>query len=200
MNGTMETYRPEFLEALNLLAAACEEVVSAGHPRPVLVGGAVVEFYTGSEVTSGDFDVVTPVHQELEQALLRRGFQRPSGQNVLLRGLLHPQLQIGVEFVSGVLFDGASDRTRVRVISLASGGMAMPPVEDMIADRMSQYHSNPPGCREMLEQAIALYKIAISSLENPLDMEYLNHRIRHETMGDYDLRFLTEKADGTDYS
>jgi hypothetical protein len=55
----MATYRPEIVEALNLLAAAFNDVVAAGYARPVLVGGAAVEFYTGGAVVSGDFDVVT---------------------------------------------------------------------------------------------------------------------------------------------
>ncbi len=51
-------YRREFVEALVLLADAFERVVASGHARPVLVGGAAVEFYTGGAVVSGDFDVV----------------------------------------------------------------------------------------------------------------------------------------------
>jgi hypothetical protein len=66
----MNTYRPEYLEALRLLADAFGDVVGAGFMRPVLVGGAAVEFYTGSAVVSGDFDVVTDAQRELEQALL----------------------------------------------------------------------------------------------------------------------------------
>ncbi len=113
----MATYRPEFVEALKLLAAAFGEVVKAGYKQPVIVGDAAVEFYTGGNVVSGDFDVVTEAKQELETALLARGFVRPSGVGALLRGVLHPTLGIGVEVVSGDLFDGASDESRLRVVA-----------------------------------------------------------------------------------
>lgn len=195
-----QTYRAEFVEAFELLGAAFEEVVNAGYPRPVLVGGAAVEFYTGGAVVSGDFDVVTPVHEQLEKALLHRGFQRPSGLGVLVRGLTHPRLQIGVEFVSGQLFDGVSDKARIQLVLTESGGIAVPPVEDMIADRMGQYCSNPQGHCEMLEQAIKLYKITVSRLESSLDREYLDRRIIYETAGVYDLQFLAGRADGPDDS
>jgi hypothetical protein len=195
----MGTYRPEFLEALKLLAEAFGEVVAAGYPRPVLVGGAVVEFYTGGAVVSGDFDVVTEAQRELEEALLRRGFQRPSAPGVLRRGVLHPALQIGVEVVSGALFDGAADETRVQLVPFTSGEVAIPPVEDMIADRIGQFCANPAGHGEMLEQAIILYQIAISSLESGLDREYLDLRIRQDTSGTYGLQFLVERADEADH-
>ncbi|MCO6417559.1 hypothetical protein JYK14_15520 [Siccirubricoccus sp. KC 17139] len=42
-------YRSEFVAALNLLAQACTMVKQEGHPLPILVGGAVVEFDTGSQ-------------------------------------------------------------------------------------------------------------------------------------------------------
>src|SRR5258708_733620 len=52
-------FRLEFIEALRLLALACEEVATRGYERPVLVGGAAVEFHTGGAVASGDFDFVS---------------------------------------------------------------------------------------------------------------------------------------------
>ncbi|WP_149539515.1 hypothetical protein [Siccirubricoccus phaeus] len=54
MNGAA-LYRPEFVAALNLLARACALMARGGHPLPILVGGAVVEFDTGSQITSGRF-------------------------------------------------------------------------------------------------------------------------------------------------
>ncbi|HEY6334416.1 MAG TPA: hypothetical protein VI113_00900 [Alphaproteobacteria bacterium] len=196
----MSTYRPEFLDALTLLAEAFDDVVAAGCGRPVLVGGAVVEFYTGGAVVSGDFDVVTPARHELEQALLRRGFERPSGPQMLMRGLLHRKLQIGVEVVSGTLFDGNADEDRMRLIAFGRSEVAMPAIEDMIADRLGQYSSNETGHREMLEQAIILYRIATSSLEISVDREYLSRRIEQETLRTYGLKFLIEQANVPDHS
>jgi hypothetical protein len=194
----VNTYRPEFVEGLSLLAEAFDEVVAAGYERPIIVGGAAVEFYTGGAVASGDFDVLTAGRAELEAALIRRGFQRPAGPGVLLRGLYHPRLGIGFEVVSGHLFDGASDRTRTRFVSLETGEVRFPPVEDMIADRMGQFAAPDRGDGEMLAQAVVLFRIARTNLEDPMDTEYLDARIKQETVGSYDLRFLIEKADEAD--
>jgi len=69
----MSQFRPEFVTALEILGRAFELVVAGGHPRPVLVGGAAVEFYTGGAITSGDFDVVTAADLALEKALVVQG-------------------------------------------------------------------------------------------------------------------------------
>jgi hypothetical protein len=194
------TYRPEFIEALTLLAEAFEEVGAAGFERPILVGGAAVEFYTGGAIASGDFDVITAVQDELERVLLQKGFVRPSGPGVLLRGLHHPDLGIGVEVVSGQLFDGASDKERIRVVPIGGSQIRLPPVEDMIADRMGQYVAPDRRDPSMLQQAVVLYQIARENLEDPINEEYLDRRIRHETLGLCDLRFLIEKADAANKS
>lgn len=196
----MTTYRSEFVAALALLAEAFDDVVAAGYERPIIVGGAAVEFYTGGAVASGDFDVLTAGQKELEAALLHRGFVRPSGPGVLTRGLYHPQLGIGFEVVSGHLFDGASDRSRTRLVTITTGEVRFPPVEDMIADRMGQFAAPQRGDAEMLGQAVVLYRIARQNLEDPVDEQYLDRRIRHETAGSYDLRFLIDKADEADDS
>jgi hypothetical protein len=125
---------------LKLLAQAFNDVITAGYSSPIIVGGAAVEFYTGGAVTSGDFDIVTDAQRELENALLVRGFVRPSGPGALVRGLHHPTLGIGVEIVSGALFDGASDENRVVLVTAEGGEIAFPPIEDLIADRMGQFN------------------------------------------------------------
>jgi hypothetical protein len=73
-----DTYRPEFVAALALLAEAFEEVVVAGFERPVLVGGAAVEFYTGGAVASGDFDVVTALTAHPTRAASRWFLSAPT--------------------------------------------------------------------------------------------------------------------------
>lgn len=194
--NTKSAYRPEYLEALQLLAEAFDEVVRAGYSRPILVGGAAVEFYTGGAVTSGDFDVVTPVaKEELERTLIARGFERPSARGSLLRGLHHPQLGLclGVECVLGELFDGAADTTRVRLVNIGNGTVAFPSIEDLIADRMGQFSSTDSDF-EMLDQARVLFRVGASDLANNLDETYLDRRIREETLGAYDLNFLREQT------
>ncbi len=179
-------YRKEFVEALRLLAPAFERLVAEGQPRPVLVGGAAVEFYTGSAVVSGDFDVVTEAQDAFEAILLDLGFVREKRHGRLLRGLYHPDLEMGVEVVSGRLFDGACDETRIRLVDIRDGQrIAMAPVEDLIADRMGQYCATKARVPEMLDQAIKLYQLA-----EDVDEAYLDRRIQEETQGEYDIEYL----------
>jgi len=62
-----------------MLARVSDAMAARGLPRPVLVGGGAVEFYTGSAVMTGDIDVTSPAQQELEEELRTLGFVRPSG-------------------------------------------------------------------------------------------------------------------------
>ncbi len=43
-------FREEYVKALELLAKAFECVAAKGRERPVIVGGAAVEFYTGGKI------------------------------------------------------------------------------------------------------------------------------------------------------
>jgi hypothetical protein len=180
------------------LAHAFNDVVAAGYKRPVIVGGAAVEFYSGGAIVSGDFDIVTDVQQELERALIAKGFIRPSGIGTLVRGLHHPALALGMEVVSGALFDGAADDSRIVLVPMGDGEIAFPSVEDLIADRMGQFNSPTRHDEQMLGQAVVLYRIAREGLVARLDEVYLDRRIRDETAGDYGLAFLKEKSDAED--
>jgi hypothetical protein len=73
---TPRAFRPEYVEALILLAMACDDVARAGYERPMLVGGAAVEFHTGGSVTSGDFDFFATDQRVFEQVLISYGFKR----------------------------------------------------------------------------------------------------------------------------
>jgi hypothetical protein len=72
-------YRPEFEAALVTLAAVSEEMTAQGFERPVLVGGGAVEFYSGSRIATGDFDVITGRQEAFERLLVAHGFTRPKG-------------------------------------------------------------------------------------------------------------------------
>ena len=133
------TYRSEFVAALNLLARACGIVAAQGLPVPVLVGGAVVEFDTAGHLHSGDFDLVSNADEAFAQALLAVGFRREDRRGHLLRGFYHPDLSIGVEFVSGAYFDGHGDRSRIRVLAMPEGKILLAATEDLIADRLGQW-------------------------------------------------------------
>lgn len=185
-----EFYRPELVGALELLSEAFSAVEECGHRRPVLVGGAVAEIVTLGEFISGDLDVVTPQQELFERELEKLGFERSVGPGAFSRGFQHKQFDVGVEVVGSALLDGRASYDRVYLLRLDSGRMVdLISVEDLIADRLGQYNCPPNYDEERLDQAIKIYQLA-----DELDQEYLDKRIVEETMGDFDLKFLEERA------
>lgn len=174
-------FRPEYVATLELLARALALYEAEEHRRPVIVGGAAVEYYTGGEIESGDVDVVEADLAPLAKALEAVGFRREDRSGRLLRGFYHPSLQTGVEVVSGMLFDGRTDRSRLGIVLFGEAALRFAPVEDMIADRLSQYEASRRRDDEMLAQARCLHRLA-----EHLDQQYLMKRIAEEG-GDPDL-------------
>lgn len=180
--------RPQFEQALRVLARISMAMDDAGHRPPILVGGAAVEIYTHGQIATGDFDLSCGRQDLLEDMFVRFGFERPSGPGKATRGWIHPGLGMGFEVVTDTLLDGMADRAMVRLLELEEDGtVAIIAPEDMIADRMGQYASG--SAPEMLGQARALYALC----EN-LDMAYIERRISEETAGSHGLQDLEDEA------
>jgi hypothetical protein len=173
-------WRPEFIEALRLLANLSDAMDARGLPRPVLVGGGAAEFYSGSAMMTGDLDVTSPVQGELEEELRHAGFVRPSGAGQSLRGWIHPDIGLGFEVVGSSPMGGGIEPARLRFVTPpgAKGRFRIVCVEDLIADRMGQFASG--SAPEMLGQARTLLKLYPN-----VDRAYLEQRVRKETVGDY---------------
>ncbi len=79
----------------------------------------------------------------------------------LLRGLYHPSLGIGIEFLSDQLFEGRSDRSGLRRVDVGDGTqvLAIPP-EDVIADRLGQHAAASGNDRTQLVLAQMVYALA----------------------------------------
>lgn len=178
-------YRPEFEAALRLFAQVSEAMAARNLPRPVLVGGAAVEYYSGSALMTGDFDICTPWQDALDDELQRVGFVRPSGTGQLARGWIHPELKLGFEIVAAVPMDGHIDGDHILLVEDVGdrSSFAIISVEDLIADRMGQYASGT--AKDRLEQARILF-----ALHPTADLDYLERRIRQETAGDYGIAAL----------
>lgn len=176
----MSVYRPEFVAALQLFARVSEAMANKGLQRPILVGGAAAELYSASAVATGDFDICTTVQPEFEAELRRFGFVRPAGAGQMLKGWIHPDLKLGFEVVAEVPMDGSVDAAHIRLVE-PIGETALfrvISVEDLIADRVGQYASGTAPDR--VEQARLLL-----ALHPDADLDYLERRIREESMGDY---------------
>lgn len=188
MRRSTAIFRPEFEAALRAFARASEAMTGRGFAPPVLVGGAAAELYSGSAITTGDFDVVTGRQEAFEAALREQGFTKPGGPGHTPLGWIHPDLQLGFEVVSSTLLDGKADRQRVRLLDLgADGRVSVLAVEDMIAARMGQYASGTAP--DMLGQARTLF-----ALHGDADLAYLERRIREETLGEHGIAELESQG------
>jgi hypothetical protein len=178
-------HRPQLIEALTVLARLNEAMDARGLPRPILVGGAAAEYYSGSAVMTGDIDITSPVQPELEEELRRLGFEKPSGIGHTTLGWVHPALGLGFEVVASTPMDGNVDYRRIVLIEglAVDAAFASIPIEDLIADRMGQYASGTAPT--MLEQARILFR-----LHPDCDIPYLARRIDEETGGDHDIEDL----------
>ena len=176
------SYRPLFIEALRQVERAGRLAAAKGGHHPVIiVGGAAVELSTDGNIISGDIDICEG-DEALEEALLDVGFLRETRAGRLLRGyyMVIPDGEFGVELVSKPLFDNRSDRQRLQLFAIDDAGqrvLAMPPIEDLIADRLAQYEANPSGHDDMLEQARIMAELA-----EHLNSAYLKRRVVEECL------------------
>jgi hypothetical protein len=115
------------------------------------------------------------------------GFVTEDRREHLLVGWYHPNL--GVQVVSGPLFDGMSDPTKIKVISAGKGHLSMAAVEVLIADRRGQFAASNNLDQSLLRQAKWLVCMP------DLDRSYLVRRIRQES-GDPSLVGLQGDTDG----
>jgi hypothetical protein len=111
------------------------------------------------------------------ECMLAHGFRREDEAGFLLGGFYHPDYRAyGVQQVSGALFDGLADQTRlVRMIVREELALVLPAIEDMIADRLGQHAVAPASDDSRLRQAKMLFRLAAKP-----DIDYLRRRITEE--------------------
>ena len=170
---------PDYLAALEALAHAFADYRSRTGNDAILVGGAAAAIHTAGLFPSGDFDVVAANDAAFEEAMLAQGFEKESRARYLQMGFFHPRHPAyGFQQVSGSLFDGQSDLKRLIFLTIGRGegvSVAIPSIEDMIADRLGQHAVFGPSDDSRLRQALALFQ-----LKSDFDVQYLRHRIETE--------------------
>lgn len=182
-------FRPEFGRGLALIAAATQAIEADGHPLPIIVGGAAVEFYTLGKIASGDFDIWTAGEIAFTREITKLGFRREDRAGWFSRGFYHPDYDMGIELVSGSFFHGQADAQRILIVDVVGGHIRFPIVEDLIADRMGQFAANQAGSCDMRAQAVLLYRLA-----SEIDRSYLDDRIKASTLGEFDVTSLESEA------
>lgn len=175
-----------FVRALEVLSEAFRLCRQRGLGLPTIVGGAAVEHFTQGGYTTGDFDLVTPRQEDVYAVLREVGFEDEKRVGHQRIGLIHPELDFGVQVVASSLFDGRGSKLLLLPLE-DDPELSFVSIEDLIADRIGQYNSAPQGVEESLEQAFLLLKLA----EN-IDRAYLDKRIREESI-DFTLAWLEER-------
>jgi predicted nucleotidyltransferase len=100
----------------------------------ILVGGAVVEYYTSGEYTTADVDMILPPlgKEEIETTMRELGFERFEDY----RHWLHPHIPIPVEFPPGPLQVGHILIREVNEIDIEKTKLKILKVEDILLDRL----------------------------------------------------------------
>jgi predicted nucleotidyltransferase len=116
------------------LAAAISSAFEKKGIQSVLVGGAVVEYYTAGEYTTVDIDMILPPleKREIENVMEGLGFERFEDY----RHWLHPHIPIPVEFPPGPLQIGHLLVQEVNEIEIEKVKLKILKVEDILLDRL----------------------------------------------------------------
>lgn len=120
---------PDGLEKTARLVAWLQSLYGEGEDRPILVGGAAGELYTGSPRSSGDIDFVGHVPAQVSRALIEVGF-RPRG-----RHWVHEERRLFVEFTKSAVTDGQE----IALIELEGERVLAMSPEDLIVDRLASW-------------------------------------------------------------
>jgi hypothetical protein len=187
--------RCKVAQVLPLLAIAVECMEKRGLAAPILVGGAAVELYTLGRVTFNVFDFVSPCRHEFFTELKVVGFVSTPLLGWLKRSIYHPKLGVTVQVVSRQLMNGRADIDRIVKINIGRPYSQQPlplevvPIEDLMADRISQALRAGPIATITEAHAVALYQRGAN-----FDDEYLDRRIRAETRNRASLKTLVACA------
>lgn len=167
----------DYVPLLEILAEAFTRYEAETGVAPVLVGGAATAILTVGAFMSGDFDIVAGNDEAFARAMASAGFKSEERLGRLLGGFYHPDYpEYGIELVSGLLFDGRTDRQRVlQPVFRDNHTLTLPPFEDLIADRLGQHAIAPVSDDSRLRQAQMLLSMAKS-----IDMHYLERRVNDE--------------------
>lgn len=116
------------------VAAAISSAFEKKGIQAVLVGGAVVEYYTAGGYTTADIDMILPPleKQEIETIMKELGFERFEDY----RHWLHPRIPIPVEFPPGPLQVGHLLIQEVNEIEVEETKLKILKVEDILLDRL----------------------------------------------------------------
>jgi len=120
---------PEGVRRTAALVAWVQGIYGLENPKPILVGGAAVELYTGGAYTTGDLDFVGSVPSVVSKALEKAGFERRG------RHWIHDPGQIFIEFPSSSLDSGEESI----ILEVEGEEVVVVEPEALVADRLAAW-------------------------------------------------------------
>ena len=122
------------LERQIYVAAVISSAFEKKEIQTVLVGGAVVEYYTAGGYATADIDMILPPleKEEIETVMKELGFERFEDY----RHWLHPDIPVPVEFPPGPLQVGHLLIQEVNEIEVEKIKLKILKVEDILLDRL----------------------------------------------------------------
>ena len=153
---------------LLLAAYVCSEVSEQG-TKPVLVGGNAVEFYTFSQYTTHDIDLVASQRHLVGAVLEKLGFVRKKGA----RHWFHQALDLAVEIPDHAL---AGDMDRSIEVEIDGWTATIISIEDLLVDRL-QAHIRQDSVSDF-EQALTMYSLHYAEIDSAyLKQQVIKHRL-----------------------
>jgi hypothetical protein len=184
-------WRADFLGALDLLAEAGARL-PFGVPDPVLCGGSAVEFYTGGLWSTEDLEVIGGDTRSLTSELFAVGFRWSDRSRYAERGLWHPELEIGIDFVEAREPLSVAEQSNRLVVGLdhhPSGlsdvaSLKVVGIEDLIAQQAGCWLMDGAPSGALAIRLQALMGLGRDGVGGPFGAGYLQRRLALETKGE----------------
>lgn len=155
-------------KTLKTLALITEQIQPL---KPIVVGGAALEFYTLGGYTTKDVDLVIGDRRRLDQVLRDLGFQRTGG-----RHWYSELLDMAIEAPDEVL---AGSEDKIATVTVGGKRVYLIGLEDLIVDRLAaaKYWQS---CEEDFNLAVRLLVLH----NQRIDLNYLKEAARKEFVED----------------
>lgn len=169
------------LDKVMLFTAVLTKELDAYGIRPILVGGAALEFYTQGSYMTLDVDLVIRGREQAQKVLSAMGFNRGPGE----KSWYNEDLELSVEIPDDTL---AGSMERLTIVELEDDlTVYVIGIEDLIIDRLNAYK----WWKSLSDGEWATATMVIHYQD--LDFEYLNLRSKEELIDDV-LMETIEKA------
>jgi hypothetical protein len=186
-------WRQNFIEALHLVGQAAGRL-PIGIPDPVLCRAAAIELYTGGLWSTATLALRTIAARSLTRELFEVGFRLRHSSPASARGLQHPELKIGIDFVEDDATPAAAWATNIvwvaidrRIAATAEGepvSVKVVGVEDLIVEEAVNWLALRGSSEEVAARLGVLAELGQEGVGGGFRADYLERRLARETDGE----------------